>query len=170
MFGGPSHRFQAQIQSTAKVLDIQLSCMYLPDVMLISFDDAATGTSNIKLIRQAPALDLDKLQLAYNLYWKVIVTLFLSRFISDMTLSNQVIHDKISVKDASTELNMLMCRNPLYSSWKLVIIGAFCSTWICSVGFNGSFIDSLISFPMGALLVGVQLASVKNELYSNVFE
>jgi uncharacterized membrane protein YjjP (DUF1212 family) len=71
MFGGPSHRFQAQIQSTAKVLDIDLSCMYLPDVMLISFDDAATGTSNIKLIRQPSALDLGKLQLSYDLYWKV---------------------------------------------------------------------------------------------------
>jgi uncharacterized membrane protein YjjP (DUF1212 family) len=75
MFGGPSHRFQAQIQATAKVLDIELSCMYLPDVMLISFDDTATGTSNIKLIRQAPTLDLEKLQLAYKLYWKVYSTL-----------------------------------------------------------------------------------------------
>lgn len=71
MFGGPSHRFQAQVQSTAKVLEIDLACMYLPDVMLISFDDAATGTSNIKLIRQAAALDLGKLGLAYNIYWKV---------------------------------------------------------------------------------------------------
>ena len=71
MFGGPSHRLQAQIQATGKVLDIQLSCMYLPDVMLISFDDAATGTSSLKLIRQGGAFDIAKLQAAYKLYWKV---------------------------------------------------------------------------------------------------
>jgi hypothetical protein len=41
---------------------------------------------------------------------------------------------------------------------------------ICSVGFNGSFVDSLIVFPLGALLVAIQLVSVRNELYSNVFE
>lgn len=71
MFGAPSHRLQAQIQATARVLDIELSCMYLPDVMLISFEDAATSTSNIKFIRQGSSLDLGKLQDAYDLYWNV---------------------------------------------------------------------------------------------------
>lgn len=71
MFGGPTHRLQAQIQATAKVLDLELSCLYLPDTMLISFDDSATSTSNIKFIRQASALDLGKLQEAHMLYWNV---------------------------------------------------------------------------------------------------
>ena len=73
MFGGPSHRLQAQIKATAKVLDIELSCLYLPDVMLISFDDAATGTSSIKFIRQGSALDIGKLQEAHELYWRVSI-------------------------------------------------------------------------------------------------
>lgn len=71
MFGGPTHRLQAQIQATGKVLDTPLSCMYLPDMMLISFEDAATSTSNIKFIRQGSSLDIGKLQEAHNLYWKV---------------------------------------------------------------------------------------------------
>lgn len=71
MFGAPSHRLQSQIYSTAKVLDVELSCMYLPDVLLVSFEDAATSTSNIKFIRQGSALNLEKLQDAYDLYWKV---------------------------------------------------------------------------------------------------
>ena len=71
MFGGPAHRLPAQIQATARVLDISLSCMYLPDMMLISFDDASTGTSNIKLIRQGGAFNIAKLQAAHKLYWKV---------------------------------------------------------------------------------------------------
>ena len=79
MFGGPTHRLQAQMQSTARVLDIELSCMYLPDVMLISFDDAATSTSNIKFIRQSSALDIGKLQEAHKLYWKVRALLLRAR-------------------------------------------------------------------------------------------
>jgi len=71
MFGGPTHRLQAQIQSTARVLDIELSCMYLPDVMLIAFEDTATNTSNIKFIRQSSALDLGKIHDAHELLWKV---------------------------------------------------------------------------------------------------
>lgn len=125
--------------------------MYLPDVMLISFDDATTSTSNIKFIRQASALDIGKLQDAYALYWKVI-------------------HDDISVKDASVALDDLMRKPQLYKFWQLILIGGFCSASICSVSFNGSFIDSLISFPLGCLLIVIQVFAARNELYSNVFE
>ena len=71
MFGGPTHRLQAQILSTGRVLEVSLSCMYLPDTMLLSFDDEITSTSNIKLIKQASALDLTKLTYAYKTYWAV---------------------------------------------------------------------------------------------------
>ena len=73
MFGSPTHRLQAQMQSTARVLEISLSCLYLPDVMLIAFDDDVTSTSNVKLIRQSSALDLGKVQDAYKIYWSVCV-------------------------------------------------------------------------------------------------
>lgn len=82
----------------------------------------------------------------------------------------QVIHDDISVKDASRELDGLMRKKPQYRGWMVLFIGGMASASICSVSFNGSFIDSLIAFPLGALLVGIQLLSVRNELYSNVFE
>jgi hypothetical protein len=71
MFGGPSHRLQAQIMSTGRVLEVPLSCMHLPDTLLISFDDQATCTSNIQLIKQGSALDLAKLTFAYKTYWAV---------------------------------------------------------------------------------------------------
>ncbi|KAF8231502.1 DUF1212-domain-containing protein [Tricholoma matsutake] len=151
MFGGPSHRLQSQIQSTSHVLDIELSCLYLPDVLLVSFDDTSTSTSSVRLIRQGSTLDLGKLTDAYTLYWKVI-------------------HDQLSVADASAELDVLMCRPQMYSWWKLILFGGMCSASICSVSFDGSFIDSLILFPLGTLLVAIQLLSVRNELYSNVFE
>lgn len=82
----------------------------------------------------------------------------------------QVIHDQLSVADASAELDVLMCRPQMYSWWKLILFGGMCSASICSVSFDGSFIDSLILFPLGTLLVAIQLLSVRNELYSNVFE
>lgn len=86
MFGGPSHRLQAQIQSTARVLDLEVSCMYLPDVVLISFDDSSTGTSNIKFIRQGSTLDLGKLSDAFLLYWKVRSTSYFAPFSSPVVL------------------------------------------------------------------------------------
>jgi uncharacterized membrane protein YjjP (DUF1212 family) len=77
MFGGPAHRLQSQMMSAARVLDIQMSVLYLPDIALLSFDDNATGTSHIKLIRQSSVMDLGKLRAAFSLYWKVRVNHFL---------------------------------------------------------------------------------------------
>ncbi|KAJ3921590.1 hypothetical protein F5877DRAFT_35686 [Lentinula edodes] len=151
MFGGPAHRLTSQIQATARVLDIELSCMYLPDVMLISFEDSSTGTSLIKFIKQGSVLNIGKLGEGYMIYWKVI-------------------HDDLSVSDASAALDKLMRRPPQYKWWHLMLTGGFCSAAICTVSFAGSFIDSVAVFPLGAILVGIQLLSVRNELYSNVFE
>lgn len=70
-FAAPTHRLQAQIQATARVLDLEASTLYLPNVMLISFGDAGTSTSNLKFIQQGSSLDLGKLLDAHSLYWKV---------------------------------------------------------------------------------------------------
>ena len=119
--------------------------------MLVSFGDATTATSNIKFIKQGASLDLGKLLAAYKLYWKVI-------------------HDEISVGEAAMALDDLMTRPVLYTEWQTLVIGGLCSSFICFVSFGGSFIDSLISFPLGALLISGQLMAIRNELYSNVFE
>ncbi|KIK67157.1 hypothetical protein GYMLUDRAFT_37206 [Collybiopsis luxurians FD-317 M1] len=151
MFGGPAHRLAPQVQATARVLDLELSCMYLPDVMLISFEDPNTGTSLIKFIRQGSVLNLGKLTEGYMIYWKVI-------------------HDELSVSNASAALDKLMRRRPHYKWWHLLLIGGACSAAICTVSFSGSFIDAVAVFPLGAILVGIQQLSARNELYSNVFE
>ncbi|KAI0034665.1 hypothetical protein K488DRAFT_77075 [Vararia minispora EC-137] len=151
MFGGPSHRLQAQIMSTGRVLEVPLSCMYLPDTMLISFDDQATYTSNIQLIKQGSALDLAKLTFAYKTYWAVI-------------------HDEISVKEASAELDELMRSKATYRPTLLIFFGGMASAAICINAFSGSFVDALVCFALGSILVLVQTLSARNELYSNMFE
>ncbi|TFK38574.1 hypothetical protein BDQ12DRAFT_712934 [Crucibulum laeve] len=151
MFGGPPHRLQSQMQSAARVLDIDLSILYLPDIVLISFDDSPTGTSHVRLIRQGSSLDLGKLDDAYRLYWRVI-------------------HDKMSVSVASNGLDALMRKKSMYSWWQSILIGGMCASAICTISFAGSFLDAVICYPLGCLLVAVQMLSGKNILYSYVFE
>ncbi|KIJ54220.1 hypothetical protein M422DRAFT_153810 [Sphaerobolus stellatus SS14] len=151
MFAGPGHRLQAILGSAARVLDLEISSLHLPNVILISFGDPVTSTSNIKFIQQGGALNLEKLLLTQKLYWKVI-------------------HDEIFVSSASASLDLLMHSPSRYNKWQCIIFGGLCSSAICSLSFSGSFVDSLVVFPLGALLVTVQLISVKNELYTNVFE
>lgn len=152
MFGAPTHRIETQMQQTANVLDVNCRCIYLPNLMLLSFGDDATHTSDTKFIKQGSVLDLTKLTDMHTIYWNVI-------------------HDKIGVERASKQLDSLMRRRPYLRKWQQTIIGGFASFFITfgQVGFGGSLLDACAAFLLGAFLVFCQM-SIKSELYSNVFE
>ncbi len=117
-FGSPSHRLETQIQATAKVLEINAQVIYLPSTMLISFGDDATHTSETRFLKQATGLDLGKLLATHNVYWHVV-------------------HDKMSVDEASKDLDLLMTTPAYYSWWQTLVIGAACSAFITVISFYG---------------------------------
>lgn len=152
MFGAPTHRIETQIQQTGRVLEINCRCIYLPNLMLLAFGDDTTHTSETKFIKQTSALNLTKLTDMHAIYWNVV-------------------HDKIGVEEASAQLDELMRRKPVVGRLPMVLIGGCASMSICvgPQGFNGSFIDAVMAFPLGAFLVYCQ-SIITTELYSNVFE
>lgn len=151
MFGSPSHRLETQIQATARVLEIHAQVVYIPGTILISFMDDSTHTSETKFLKQTTGLDLGKLLSVHNTYWDVV-------------------HDKISVDTANTDLDKLMTMPPRYNTWQTIIVGMLCSSFIVVPSFHGSFIDALMAAPLGGLLIIIQVLSAKNDMLSNVFE
>ncbi|GJN94319.1 hypothetical protein Rhopal_007393-T1 [Rhodotorula paludigena] len=152
LFGAPSHRLEAQIQATARVLDLpHCSAMYLPGIMLVNFGDPHTYTSDIKFLKQSAGLDIAKLKSTYWVY-------------------NKVIRDKVSVSDASKRLDDLMTSPPHYNLFWHVIMGAFASACVCPQGFGGSFIDCLMAAALGGNVVLVQVLLARNDLYMSLFE
>ncbi len=43
----------------------------------------------------------------------------------------QVVHDQISVEEASREIDKLMTSKPLYNVYETLAIGGLCSAFIC---------------------------------------
>lgn len=76
----------------------------------------------------------------------------------------------MGVNEASTALDILMTSKPTYNIWWSLLIGGLCSAFIQPSAFYGSFIDCLIAIPLGMILVLVQVAVSKNDLYSSLFE
>ncbi|TIB74712.1 hypothetical protein E3Q24_00415 [Wallemia mellicola] len=151
MFGAPSHRLEAQIQACARVLDIPLQVVYLPGLMLFSFGDVESHTSETKFLKQSSTLDLRKLLATHQLYWRVT-------------------HDEMSVSDASKDLDFLMTQKDSFSVLSNIVIAGFCSAFITPFAFNGSLIDACLAAPLGMFLVAVQQIAVKNDLFTNIFE
>ncbi|ORY88403.1 hypothetical protein BCR35DRAFT_301518 [Leucosporidium creatinivorum] len=151
MYGSPTHRLEAQIQATARVLELELQCVYLPGMMLISFGDSQTHTSDIKFLKQAQGLDLGKMESSFGVY-------------------NKVIRDKVSVTDAAVNLDDLFLAPPKYTLWQDMLIGGLASASVIPSGYKGSFIDCLVAIPLGAFLIYAQRIASRNDMYSSVFE
>lgn len=150
-YGAPSHRLETQIQATAKVLEIPAQVVYLPGIMLVSFMDEATHTTETKFLKQTTTIDLGKLSLTHSIYWDVV-------------------HDEVPVDVASSRLDAIMATAPYYNWWQSIIIGGLCSAFIVVPSYYGSFVDALMCCALGMLVMVVQLYAVRNDLFSAIFE
>ncbi|KNE89845.1 hypothetical protein PSTG_16705 [Puccinia striiformis f. sp. tritici PST-78] len=152
MFGGPSHRLESQVLATARVLGINLQVILVYTVCIIAFQDEATHTSETKFIKQSPIVDLGKLTDLATLHWEVV-------------------HDKIGVQEASQEISRLMRAPPQYKDWQVILIGAMCSAFLGPAAYRASFVDALISAPLGAGLVAAKLfVASRSDAFSQIFE
>ncbi|KAK4034983.1 hypothetical protein C8A01DRAFT_18293 [Parachaetomium inaequale] len=152
IYGAPTHRLEAYMRMSARVLGIEGQFMYLPDTMIISFDDSNTHTTEVKIVRASQGLDFGRLRDVHEIY-------------------KEVVHDRIGVDEATTRLNDITARKPKFPVWLRIFFYGIASAMVAPFGFEGRYIDMPICFILGCLVGFLQLfLSPSNELYANVFE
>lgn len=151
-YGAPTHRLEEYMVMTSRVLEIDGQFVYFPGVMIISFGDASTRTSEVNLVRCAQGLNLSKLADTHRIY-------------------KAVIHDLMSVDEASTQLEELLKRKNIFAPWVCVLLYALGSALVCPFAFKGGWLDMPICFGVGLCVGYLQFfVSSKSNLYSSVFE
>ena len=151
-YGAPTHRLEQYMLMTANVLDVNAQFLYLPGCMVMSFDDAATHTAQVKLVRATQGLDLSRLTETHNIY-------------------KTVVHDIVGVEEAAQELDKIMKRKPRYNKPFLIILHGLASAAIGPWAFDARPIDMPIIFFLGSLVGFMQhVVAPYSTLYSNVFE
>jgi uncharacterized membrane protein YjjP (DUF1212 family) len=152
IYGAPTHRLEAYMRMSARVLGIEGQFMYLPDTMIISFDDSNTHTTEVRIVRATQGLDFGRLRDVHEIY-------------------KEVVHDRIGVEEATMRLNEVTSRKPKFPVWLRVILYGIASAAVAPFGFEGRYIDMPICFILGCLVGFLQLyLAPSNELYANVFE
>ena len=151
-FGAPSHRIESQLVAAARILEVEAEFIHLPGIIICSFGDQETGTSETHFVKCGGRLALGALHKVHLIY-------------------RGVLHDEISAKKATSQLEALLKAPPLYSILFRCIL-AFClSALICPLAFGGSFVDMWIAGLDAFVLAGLQLGvAAKSALYANVFE
>ncbi|QPG76189.1 hypothetical protein FOA43_003575 [Brettanomyces nanus] len=151
-YGAPTHRLEEYMTMTARVLEIDGSFIYFPGCMLVSFGDASTRTTEMRLVRCAEGLDLGRLDEAHEIY-------------------KNVVHDREGVQEATEALEAMMARKPHFSSWICILMYAFSSAMVAPWAFGGSWKDLPICFAVGLVIGFLQFVICpRSPLYSSLFE
>ncbi|KAH6650486.1 hypothetical protein F5144DRAFT_47841 [Chaetomium tenue] len=152
IYGAPTHRLEAYMRMSARVLGIEGQFLYLPDTMIISFDDSNTHTTEVKIVRAGQGLDFGRLRDVHEIY-------------------KEVVHDRMGVDEATARLKDITARKPKFPMWLRIFLYGIASATVAPFGFEGRYIDMPICFILGCLVGFLQLyISPANELYANVFE
>jgi uncharacterized membrane protein YjjP (DUF1212 family) len=151
-FGAPSHRIESQLAATALVLEVDAQFIHFPSIVIASFGDHDTRTSETHFVKAGGGLDLGKLHRVHNIY-------------------RAVVHDEVDAAEGAKRITALLKAPTQYNLWQRMLIAFLCSGIIAPLGFGGSFIDGLASGALGILLSFMQLhVASKSAMYSNIFE
>ncbi|GAA5947730.1 hypothetical protein JCM3765_001056 [Sporobolomyces pararoseus] len=151
-FGAPSHRLESQLNAASAVLGVNAQFIHVPSVVIASFGDSDTHTSETKFIKASGGLNLGQLHRIHGIY-------------------REVVHDEMGVEEGIVALDRCLKAKPIYPNWLRVVFAGMCAGIICPMGFAGSIIDALVSAAFGAMLCFLQLfVARKNAVFSNIFE
>ena len=151
-YGAPTHRLEEYMMMTSNVLEVNAQFMYIPGCMFMSFDDPLTRTAEVKIIRVTQGLDLSRLAETHRVY-------------------KNVVHDKISVESATSDLDDIMMRDPRYNKWMRVLLTGLASVAVGPYSFSARPIDLPIIFFLGCLVGVMQhVLAPSSATYSNVLE
>lgn len=151
-YGAPTHRLEQYMAMTAAALDVAAQCLYMPGCMVMSFDDRATHTAQVKLVRAVQGMDLGRLTEVHNIY-------------------KSVIHDRVGADAAAEDLDRIMRRRPRYNRPLVILLYGLASACIGPWAFGARPIDLPVIFFLGAFVGFMQhVVAPHSILFANVFE
>ncbi|KAJ2910402.1 pheromone-regulated protein prm10 [Coemansia aciculifera] len=150
-FGAPLHRLEANLVAIALNLDVAATFAALPGIILITFGDEDTRTSETYVVRMTPGYDMHRLER------------------TNRTI-RRVLKSRISVGKGVKEIERILATPPLYPWWAMIIDYVVCSFFICPLFWSGSWRDASISAMLGLIVGLLQLTAGRFANYANLFE
>ncbi|KAF9138025.1 hypothetical protein BGX30_009663 [Mortierella sp. GBA39] len=150
-YGAPSHRLEDAVDHTAKTLELNLQCVYMPNVMIIAFTDYETHTSETHLLKVSAGLDMYKFAQVHQ-------------------ISKMVTHSAMPVEEAIMKLDAINTEKDLWPRWLVILSYALASFCTAPMFFKGNWIDAGVSFLMGATVGMMSWLSEKVPSYAHICE
>ncbi|KAJ2555376.1 pheromone-regulated protein prm10 [Coemansia sp. RSA 1933] len=150
-FGAPLHRLEANLIAIALNLDVEATFAALPGIILITFGDEDTRSSETYVVRAASGYDMHRLGRTNRVI-------------------RRVLKSRISVGQGVRNLERILATPPIYPWWIMIADYVLCSFFICPLFWKGSWTDAGVSAMIGLIVGLLQLLAGRFANYANLFE
>jgi uncharacterized membrane protein YjjP (DUF1212 family) len=151
-YGAPTHRMEEYLTVSARALSVDATFLYMPNVMIITFSDEETYSTNVQVIRESSGLDFGRLKDTFEVY-------------------KCIIHDKYTAEEAGEQLDAIASRRDQYRRYTRILIYGIAAVCVGPFAFGARPIDFIPIFFMGAALGFLQLVVIPmSDQFSHVFE
>ncbi|KAF9978080.1 hypothetical protein BGZ73_003820 [Actinomortierella ambigua] len=150
-YGAPSHRIELAMEAMCKTLGVDGSFAFLPGLMMISFGDTDTHTSETHLIKCSQGFDLGRLDKVNK-------------------IARALVYGRYTPAQALEQLKTVNAEKPLYNVWKILASFTISSGLVAPLIFRGSWYDMLAAGGLGTVVGLTSILASRYSVYSNVFE
>ncbi|KAF9928383.1 hypothetical protein BGZ67_007006 [Mortierella alpina] len=150
-YGAPSHRIELAMEAMCKTFGVDGSFAFLPGLMMISFGDSDTHTSETHLIKCAQGFDMGRLAKVHK-------------------IARAVVYKHMQPDEALANLKKINGEKHPYNMWVMLAAYAGASGLIAPLVFKGSWYDMLAGMGLGSVVGLTTLLASRYSVYSNVFE
>ena len=144
-FGSPSHRIEAQLNSLAKVFEIEAQFNHTTGTIQVSFGDPESRTAETCIIKSPVGLALGRINAVHNIY-------------------RSVLRDEMYASDATDELRALLAAPPRYGLKSRLVLAFLTSGLISGIAFGGSLNDMWVAGILGVIVRLGQNYASKSDL------
>ncbi|KAF9429159.1 hypothetical protein BGZ76_001728 [Entomortierella beljakovae] len=150
-YGAPSHRIERAMESLSKILEVDGSFAFLPGLMMVSFGDSDTHTSETHLIKCSQGFEMGRLAQVHK-------------------IARGLANGDIDPSEGLESLKAVNDQKPLYNVWVILVSSAVFSGAIAPLVFDGSWYDMLAGMGLGTIVgLATEMAS-HFTVYTSVFE
>ncbi|KAF9177824.1 hypothetical protein BGZ50_008320 [Haplosporangium sp. Z 11] len=150
-YGAPSHRIELAMEAMCKTFGVDGSFAFLPGLMMISFGDSDTHTSETHLIKCPQGFDLGRLAKVNR-------------------IARALVYGHLQPGEALASLKAINTERKPYSTWMMLMSYALSSGLIAPLVFRGSWYDMLAGMGLGSVVGLMSLLANRYSVYSNLFE
>jgi uncharacterized membrane protein YjjP (DUF1212 family) len=131
LYGCPAHRIEYAMRQVTRTLGVDAEYVYYPNVMLVTFNDATTHTTETHFIRQAQGFDMHRLNDIYR-------------------LEKLVAHGEVSIDEALDFIDRVANQPPIYPLWAHPIAYAVAAFSGCVLFYGGRWKEAGVAAALGS--------------------